>query len=68
MSIPFAGGSQSDTGTYTATGIESYEYVGDSESDDRLYIGAGIAGVRDRDDTGRDSEDCRRLSHAGMIE
>ena len=59
---------QSDTDTDTATGIESYEYVGDSEFDDRSYIGAGMASARDGDDTRRDSEDCSRLSQAGMIE
>ena len=42
MSIRIAA-CQSDTDTDTATGMEPYEYVGDSESDDRLYIGAGIA-------------------------
>ena len=68
MSILFAGGGQSDTDSDTATGIESYEYVGDSEFDDRSYIGAGMASARDRDDTRRDSEDCSRLSQAGMIE
>ena len=68
MSILFAGGCQSDTDSETATGIESYEYVGDSEFDDRCYIGAGMASARDRDDTGRDSEDRRLLSQADMIE
>jgi hypothetical protein len=68
MPLLFAGGCQADTDTDTATGIEPYEYAGDSECDDRSYIGAGMASVLDRDDTGRDSEDCRRLLQAGMIE
>ena len=68
MPLLFAGGCQADTDTDTATGFEPYEYAGDSECDDRSYIGAGMASVLDRDDTGRDSEDCRRLLQAGMIE
>ena len=68
MPLLFAGGCQADTDTHTAAGIEPYEYAGDSECDDRSYIGAGMASVLDRDDTGRDTEDCRRLLQAGMIE
>ena len=67
MPLLFADGCRADTDTDIATGIQPYEYAGDSECDDRSYFGAVTASVLDRDDTGRDSKDCRRLLQAGMI-
>lgn len=47
---------------------ESFEYAGDTECDDRSFMGTGMASSLDRDDTGKDSQDCDRLLQAGMIQ
>ena len=68
MPLLSAGGYHADTDTDTATGLEPYEYAGDSDCDDRRQIGTGRARVLNRDDTGKDPEDRKRFWQAGMIE
>ena len=47
---------------------EPFAYAGDNECDDRNFMGTGMASALDRDDTGKDFQDCDRLLQAGMIQ
>ena len=55
-------------GCSAETAGESFEYAGDTECDDRSFMGTGMASSLDRDDTGKDSQVCYRLLQAGMIQ
>lgn len=48
-------------------GYDSSPYAGDGQCDDRRFVGAGMAGMLDWRNVGRDASDCRTAMQAGTV-